>query len=96
MMLQEKIYANGQKAYTLEGTKLTYFFKNGKIKAEGVFDKGLMEGEWRFYRENGQLWQVGNFAGGKKNGGWIRYDKNGNLEYEITFANDKQVKNKKK
>ncbi|GAB6155380.1 hypothetical protein JCM17380_41310 [Desulfosporosinus burensis] len=61
---------------------LTYFFKNGKVKAEGTFENELMIGEWKFYRETGQLWQVGNFENGKKNGIWIRYDKNNQLEYK--------------
>lgn len=91
-MLKKKIYTNGQKVYELVGNKLTYFFKNGKIKAEGPFENNLMEGEWKFYRETGQLWQVGNFKASKKNGSFIRYDKNDKLEYNETFLNDKLIK----
>ena len=93
-MLKNKEYANGQKTYELSGNRLTYFFKNGKIKAEGVFENNQMEGEWKFYRETGQLWQVGNFLNGKKNGSWIRYDKNDQLEYMENFKDDKVVKRK--
>ncbi|MDI1322000.1 MAG: hypothetical protein PSV36_04585 [Algoriphagus sp.] len=88
-MLDKKNYANGQKVYELIGEKLTYFFKNGKVKAKGNFVSGQMEGEWNFYRETGQLWQIGNFKKGKKNGIWLRYDKNDNLEYQENFENDK-------
>ncbi|GAA4422776.1 hypothetical protein GCM10023188_00760 [Pontibacter saemangeumensis] len=91
-MLTKKTYANGQKAHELEGTRLTYFFKNGKVKAEGDFDDDNMEGEWKFYRETGQLWQVSNFTKGKKNGFWVRYDRNGQLEYQEAFENDKRMK----
>lgn len=85
-------YINGQKIQEQKGDRLTYFFKDGKVKAEGPFLNGLMEGEWKFYRESGQLWQIGNFKNGQKHGSWIRYDKKDGLEYDETFANGKIVK----
>jgi antitoxin component YwqK of YwqJK toxin-antitoxin module len=93
-MMKNKEYSNGQKTFEQTGDKLTYFFKNGKIKAEGLSIKEIMEGEWKFYRETGQLWQVGNFNGGQKHGSWLRYDKKGKLEYEESFINGKIVKSK--
>ena len=86
------LYKNGQKIKELIGNKLTWYFKNGKIKAEGIVENNLMEGEWKFYRETGQLWQVGNFKEGKKNGAFIRYDKNDELEYQESFLDGKIVK----
>lgn len=80
-MLDKKNYANGQPVYELADNKLTYYFKNGKVKAFGPFINNLMEREWIFYRETGQLWQVANFAGSKKDGSWVRYDKNNKIEY---------------
>ncbi len=91
-MMKKKEYTNGQKTYEQKGNTLTYYFKDGKVKAEGISIKGVMEGEWKFYRESGQLWQVGNFKNGEKNGNWIRYDKDGNLEYEENFKSGKIVK----
>ena len=32
-MLSKKNYANGQKVHELDGDQMTYYFKNGKIKA---------------------------------------------------------------
>ncbi|MEX2594769.1 MAG: hypothetical protein WD426_18525 [Anditalea sp.] len=93
-MLDKKNYTNGQKSQELIGDNLTYFFKNGKVKAEGSFVQGEMEGEWKFFRETGQLWQVGNFKNGRKNSSWIRYDKNDRLEYQETFKDGKIVKSK--
>ena len=52
-MLEKKFYANGQKIHELTGDRLTYFFKNGKIKAEGPYADGKMEGEWIFLQRNG-------------------------------------------
>ena len=91
-MLDKKNYANDQKINELIGNKLTYFFKNGKVKAVGTFENDQMQGEWKFYRETGQLWQVGNFKNNKKNGTWIRYNKKDQLEYQETFKDDKIIK----
>ena len=60
-MLGKKHYNNGQKVYELTENTLSYFYKNGNLKATGPFINEFMEGEWLFYRESGQLWQVGNF-----------------------------------
>ncbi|MFV8369805.1 toxin-antitoxin system YwqK family antitoxin [Flavobacterium sp. LB2R40] len=94
-MLDKKYYVNGQIAHELVGDQLTYFFKNGKVKARGTFINGVMEGEWLFYRETGQLWQIGNFKNSKKNGSFIRYDRNNQIEYHERFEIDKIIKNKK-
>jgi antitoxin component YwqK of YwqJK toxin-antitoxin module len=91
-MMDKKQYANGQKIYDQKGDVLTYYFKNGKVKAEGISINGMMEGEWKFYRETGQLWQVGNFKHNQKHGPWIRYDRKDQLEYEENFDNGKLLK----
>jgi antitoxin component YwqK of YwqJK toxin-antitoxin module len=52
-MMKNKEYANGQKTFEQTGDKLTCFFKNGKIKAEGFSINEIMEAEWKFYRETG-------------------------------------------
>ena len=90
--MKNKAYSNGQKTFEQAGDTLTYFFKNGKIKAEGISINEIMEGEWKFYRETGQLWQVGNFKEGQKHGPWLRYDKKDKLEYKETFDKGKLVK----
>ena len=91
-MMKSKTYSNGQKIYEQSGDQLTYYFKNGKVKAKGQSIHELMEGEWIFYRETGQLWQVGNFKGGQKHGPWIRYDKQDVLEYQEVFDHGVQRK----
>lgn len=91
-MLGKKQYANNQKTYELVGNTLTYFFKNGNLKAKGRFENEQMQGEWKFYRETGQLWQVGNFKNNIKNGPWVRYNKNDSIEYNKVFEDGKVVK----
>lgn len=85
-------YKNGQEIWRQKGNILTYFFKDGTLKAKGKFIDGLMEGEWIFNRENGDLWQVGNFKNGRKHGSWVRYNKTGKIEYEENFENGKLIK----
>ena len=34
------------KTFEQAGEALTYFFKNGKIKAKGISINGIMKGEW--------------------------------------------------
>lgn len=91
-MLEKTHYANGQQIYALQDDKLTYYYKNGTLKAKGAFLQGMMQGEWVFYRESGQLWQVGHFQDDKKDGAWVRYDKHDKVEYSAVFKQGKQVK----
>ncbi|MBI5020616.1 MAG: hypothetical protein HZB59_04205 [Ignavibacteriales bacterium] len=93
-MLSKKKYANGQKLYELKGKKLTYFYKNGIVKAVGIYTNKKMEGEWIFYRETGQLWQIANFKDGKKHGSWKRFKRNNKIEYNENFESDKLIKRK--
>lgn len=91
-MLEKEYYTNGQRVYQLDGNILTYYYKNGTVKATGRYEADKMEGEWKFYRETGALWQVGNFKNGEKHGAWIRYSKDNRVEYEATFVDGKQQK----
>lgn len=91
-MTDEKKYSNGQLINKLNGNRMTWFFKNGSVKAEGILDNNMMEGEWKFYRETGQLWQIGNFKQNMKHGSFTRYDKNDCVEYQETFVENKIVK----
>lgn len=91
-MLEKKFYSNCQPIFELSDYKLTYYYKNGKIKAEGPFVNSMMEGEWTFFRETGQLWSTGNFKNNTKHGRWIRYDRNNQVEYDETFENNKIVR----
>ena len=91
MELGKDTYVNGQKSYILEGNKLTFYLKDGKVKAEGPYENGMMQGEWRFYRATGQLWEIGHFKDDKKDGSWIRYDRDNQVEYDETFIDGKIV-----
>jgi antitoxin component YwqK of YwqJK toxin-antitoxin module len=93
--MKDNKYANGQTISEQKGTQLTYFYKNGTLKAQGTFKNNLMEDQWIFYRETGELWQIGHFKNGQKHGNFIRYDRNDKLEYDENFDEGKIVKRKK-
>ena len=89
-MLNKKEYANGQKIFEIKENTLTYFFKNGNLKASGPYINELMEGEWVFYRElaamanrnfQHNLSMVDSFA-----------TINDKVEYDETFEKGKIVK----
>lgn len=44
-MTQKSHYANGQPVFEQAGQTLTYYFKNGQIKARGLSVDGQMQGE---------------------------------------------------
>lgn len=92
--MKDKFYVNGQKQHELKGNHLTYFYKNGKVRATGIFENNLMQGEWKFYRETGQFWQVGHFKDSLKHGSFIRYDRNDVVEYDENFVDNKIVRKK--
>lgn len=89
-------YANGQKAFEQKGTTLTYYYKNGLVRAKGKSINGLMQGKWIFYRESGMLWGTGQFKDNQKHGLWVRYDRKGKEEYREKFAHGKLVPKAKK
>lgn len=91
-MKDKSRYTNGQLIYEHNDDILTYYYKNGKIKARGPSIEGKMQGEWKFYRETGQLWQIGNFKDNLKHGQMIRYDRNNQVEYDKKFNNGKLIK----
>ncbi len=91
-MKTKQFYKNGQPVLEQNGYILTYFYKNGNLKARGISIEGVMEGEWIFYRENGQLWQTAGFKSNAKHGRWLRYNRNDQVEYDEIFDNGKKLK----
>lgn len=91
-MIGEEFYKNGQRTHTLENNVLTYFYKNGKVRATGPYINNMMEGEWVFYRETGQLWAVGNFLNNQQHGDYVRYNRQDEVEVQAVFVHGKKQK----
>lgn len=85
-------YNNGQLVSEQKGDTLTYYHKDGKIKAQGKCVDGIFQGKWIFNKKEGFLWQIGYFKDNNKDGKWIRYKADGSIEKEETFKDGKVVK----
>lgn len=92
-MNKDTTYAKGQKTAQQTGNILTYFFKDGAVKAQGKFVDGAMQGEWIFNKKEGYLWQIGHFdTDGKKHGSWVLYNPDGSIQKEKLFEHGRQIK----
>jgi antitoxin component YwqK of YwqJK toxin-antitoxin module len=85
-------YSNGQIGYEQTGDTLTYYQKDGSVKATGKCINGSFEGEWKTYKKEGYLWVVGHFKNNKKHGKWTRYKADGSIEKEELFEDGKKTK----
>lgn len=85
-------YNNGQIVSEQRGDTLTYYHKDGRVKARGACIDGSFEGKWEFFKKEGFLWQIGHFNHNQKHGTWIRYKANGDIEKEQTFREGKLLK----
>jgi antitoxin component YwqK of YwqJK toxin-antitoxin module len=61
------------------------FFKNGKIKIEGNYIDGQLNGNWRVWNENEIVTSDETYELGKKVGDWKYYYDNGNKKSEVVF-----------
>jgi antitoxin component YwqK of YwqJK toxin-antitoxin module len=94
-MDKNNYYKNGQKISVQTGEILTYYYKSGKMKAQGKCINENFEGKWIFYNEDGTIRQEGNFKENNKDGDWKRYNKKGEIEYYVEFKDGKQIKKNK-
>ncbi len=85
-------YNNGQIISAQSGDTLTYYHKDGKIKAQGKCVDNIFQGKWIFNKKEGFLWQIGHFKDNKKHGKWARYKPDGSIEKEETFQDGKVVR----
>lgn len=85
-------YSNGQIISEIKGDVFTFYHKDGKIKAQGKYIDGLVQGKWIFNKKEGYLWNVGNFKDNKKHGKWTRYKSDGSIEKAEVYEYGKEVK----
>jgi len=71
-----------------------FYFENGKIQSEGLFDKNQRVGKWMYYSENGYKDSEGIFIKGKKDGEWIWYHDDGSACAIEKYKKDKRIEKK--
>ena len=63
------------------------YYSNGNKEREGRVEKGVFEGEWKYYNENGQISSKLNYSGGKQEGTATYYYLNGSVKQVQNYAN---------
>jgi antitoxin component YwqK of YwqJK toxin-antitoxin module len=66
----------------------SYWYSNGNLWSQGVYSKGIENGQKTVWHENGQKYYEGVLKDGKRSGVWKFWDPKGNLMKEIDY--DKQ------
>lgn len=62
--------------------KVTYFYKDGKIKEQGFFKDKKLAGNWTSFDKNGNKVAIGYYEEGKKVGKWFMWHKDGLKEID--------------
>ena len=66
--------------------KVTYFYKDGKVKEQGFFKDKKLTGTWISFDEKGNKNIIAHYEGGKKVGKWFMWKEDGLKE--IDYANN--------
>ena len=71
---------------------MEWFYKNGKLKAIGNYNKGRRkDGLWETYSQKGNLKSKGYYKNDKKDGPWEVYDSDGQLKIQRNFINGREI-----
>jgi antitoxin component YwqK of YwqJK toxin-antitoxin module len=68
----------------------TYFYEDGSIKSQGLYQNNRQNGKWNFYFKNGSFEQIGNFDNGYLTGEWKWYNPDSSLLRSETFVKGKR------
>ncbi|NTV82857.1 MAG: toxin-antitoxin system YwqK family antitoxin [Bacteroidales bacterium] len=63
------------------------YFDDGRLRAEGKYNKDVKEGNWKFYHPNGIVEQEGTYLKGKPEGEWRWYYPGGEMLREELYYN---------
>ena len=78
--LQAQIEPKYEKAGDL--VKVTYYYKDGKVKEQGFFKNKKLEGTWITFDKNGSKTAIAHYDSGKKVGKWFMWHKDGLKEID--------------
>lgn len=66
------------------------YYDDGKLRAEGKYNKDIKEGAWKYYHRNGMTDQEGIYRNGKPEGEWRWYYPGGQILREEAYYNGLQ------
>lgn len=84
LMQAQEVKPTYEKAGDL--VKVTYFYKNGKIKEQGFFKDKKLSSTWRSFDIKGNKTSIAHYKNGKKVGKWFIWNKD-ELK-EINYENN--------
>lgn len=71
--------------------KAIYYFADGRVMENGMFENGLKTGEWTRFSESGITIGLAAFNAGKKHGTWLVWDDKGNKLFEMHYNNGEKA-----
>ena len=69
-------------------------YDNGKVRWEGHYKNGKIDGKWVWYYENGKIMIKGNYKDNKEVGKWTGYHENGNIHSKYYYKDGKLISQK--
>ena len=66
------------------------YYESGKVKEEGNYVDGKVEGEWVKYYESGKVKEEGNYVDKKTEGKWVWYYESGKVFWERNYVDGKR------
>jgi antitoxin component YwqK of YwqJK toxin-antitoxin module len=66
------------------------YSRTGSLLAEGVYEHGLEEGDWKDFHENGRLAAEGRYVRGREEGVWRFWNERGEPEPEVTYRDGEE------
>jgi len=85
---QIQVTQGGYSGKLLNGV-FTVYYLNKQLKQQGLFKKGLKNGEWKEWNEQGKLILRTNFVEGIASGNFYKYNDLGELKEQGTYKNGK-------
>ena len=67
--------------------KATYYYEDGKVRQEGFFKEGKLEGQWVSYDADGNKIAMAEYSNGQKTGKWVFI--NNEMLSEVNYADNK-------
>jgi antitoxin component YwqK of YwqJK toxin-antitoxin module len=68
-----------------------FYYENGQLVSEVIFNNGKEDGPYKTHHENGQLWAQGTIKDGNLDGPYKMYYENGQLEVEGTWKDGELI-----
>lgn len=87
-LIERYEYKEDENGSLIKNGKYQTWYDNEKIKATGIYENDLKDGNWKFFNEEGKLDFESEYSNDLKNGEFIIYYKSGAVKSKSIFIND--------